>query len=197
MHMYCRVKTRYFIAYRLLAAMLLLFTNSVLAATLETEVDRETVIDGESVVLYITGSDLSDIPDTSPLLPNFRIIHSGVSSNQQIVNGVATRGFQVRLELQAKNTGSSVIPALSVDGVSSKPIAVTVVPRGTPGVEPRDKVFVELTVDNESPYVQEQVVLSLDLFDDGKLASADPTLGVSQAQHSLRVVSTEKWRACY
>ena len=176
MHMYGRVKTGFFMVCRSTAVVLLLVTNCIYAATLETEVDRETVIDGESVVLYISGTDLSDIPDTSALLPNFRIIHSGVSSNQQVVNGVSTRGFQVRLELQAKNTGSSVIPALTIDGVSSDPIAITVVPRGTPGVEPRDNVFVELSVDNENPYVQEQVILSLDLFDDGKLAGADPTL---------------------
>ena len=119
MHMYGRVKTGFFMVCRSTAVVLLLVTNCTYAATLETEVDRETVIDGESVVLYISGTDLSDIPDTSALLPNFRIIHSGVSSNQQVVNGVSTRGFQVRLELQAKNTGSSVIPALTIDGVLS------------------------------------------------------------------------------
>ncbi len=153
-----------------------MFIGTANAASLTAEVDRETVVDGESVVLYITGSDLTGIPDTSLLLPNFRIIQSGVSSSESIVNGQRTRGYKVRLELQAKNTGAAQIPAFTVDGVSSDPIVINVVPRGTPGVEPRDKVFVELSVDNDSPYVQEQVILSLKIFDDGNLASADPSI---------------------
>ena len=160
----------------LFAALLLLLCGNVLAASLETEVDRTTVIDGESVVLYINGSGLSEIPDTSILLTDFRIVQSGVSSSQQIVNGVSTRGYKVRLELQPEKTGSVAIPVFTVDGISSEPIGIEVVPRGTPGVEPRDKVFVELVVDKVAPYVQEQVILSLNIFDDGNLASADPTL---------------------
>ncbi len=160
----------------LLLLVLGMFTNYANAASLTAEVDRETVVDGESVVLYITGSDLSGIPDTSLLLPSFRIIQSGVSSSESIVNGQRTRGYKVRLELQPINTGTVQIPAFTVDGVSSDPLVIDVVPRGTPGVEPRDKVFVEMSVDKESPYVQEQVILSLKIFDDGNLASADPNI---------------------
>ena len=154
----------------------LLTISKSYAASLDTRVDRETVIDGETIVLYIEGSGLSGLPDTSVLLQAFRIIQSGVSRSQTIINGQRTSGFEVRLELQAKNTGTNTIPAMTVDGVSSSPITVNVVTRGTPGVEPRDKAFVELSVDNDTPYVQEQIVLSLMIFDDGNLASADPNI---------------------
>ncbi len=152
----------------------MLFCSSAMAATLESEVDRETVIEGESVVLYITGTGLGSLPDTSPLLKNFIIVQSGVSSSDSIVNGQRTRGFKIRLELQAKKTGKMAIPALTVDGVSSDSLVVEVVARGTPGVEPRDNAFVELSVDTETPYVQAQVILTLKIFDDGKLQSASP-----------------------
>ena len=163
------------------------------AASLDTRVDRETVIDGETIVLYIEGTGLSSLPDTSVLLPAFRIIQSGQSRSQSIINGQRTSGFEIRLELQAKNTGTNTIPAMTVDGVSSSAITVNVVTRGTPGVEPRDKAFVELSVDNDSPYVQEQVVLSLKIFDDGNLASADPGIeGNSEFQIERLPVAGEQ-----
>ncbi len=146
------------------------------AAELTAEVDRQTIIDGEAVVLYIKGTDIPNLPDTSSLNANFRIIQSGQSTSQTIVNGKSSRTVTVRLELQPKSLGSSVIPAFTVGSVSSDPITIEVVARGTPGVEPRDKVFAELSVDNPNPYVQEQVILSLKIFDDGNLASADPVL---------------------
>ncbi len=153
-----------------------IFSPSSLAAELSTEVDRTTVIDGESVVLYIEGTDITQLPDTSSLNTNFRIVQSGQSSSQTIVNGKSSRKITLRLELQPKSLGSVVIPAFTASGASSDPITIEVVPRGTPGVEPRDKVFAELSVDNRNPYVQEQVILSLKIFDDGNLASADPAL---------------------
>ena len=134
-------------------------------------------------MLYIQGQDLNDIPDTSVLLPSFEIQQSGVSQSNRIVNGVRSVGYQVRLELKPKRTGKLQIPALSVAGASSQPIIVDVVPRGTPGVAPRDNVFAELVVDNPTPYVQQQVVAELKIFDDGKLASVDPVVtGNSEMQ---------------
>lgn len=162
----------------LLASMVLgsLASSNLSAGTLETEVDREKIIDGESIVLYITGTDLTSFPDTSALLARFRIIHSGEAFSNSIINGKRTAGFKIRLELQPLRTGAATIPAFTVDGVSSEPIVVEVVPQGTPGVEPRDRVFAEISVDNDSPYVQQQIVLSLKIFDDVGLASADPVL---------------------
>lgn len=163
---------------RLLVLLLCLLGGcaQVMAQTsgLVAEVDRQTVIDGESVVLYIKGTDLSTLPDLASLSTNFRIIDTGQSSSQTVVNGKSSHTYTLRLELQPKSLGSTVIPALTVGNVSTDPITVEVVARGTPGVEPRDKVFAELSVDKENPYVQEQVILSLEVFDDGNLVRPEP-----------------------
>ena len=154
-----------------------LFTTSVVtAAELKATLDRETVIDGESVVLYIEGINLQSTPDMAALLKNFDIIHSGQSNSQTVVNGRRSSGYTMRLELQPKNIGAITIPAFSVSGVSSDPLTVEVVARGTPGVEPRDKVFAEVSVENENPYVQEQVILNLKVFDDGNVATGNPVI---------------------
>jgi len=79
----------------LLAVLLLMSLVAVSnagAASLEAKVDRPTVIDGETVVLYIEGTDLRNTPDTNALLQNFRIIQSGVSNSQSVVNGKRTSG---------------------------------------------------------------------------------------------------------
>ena len=138
--------------------------------------DRDTVIEGESVALYIEGSDLGNTPDVTSLLPNFDILHSGQSNSESIVNGKRSSGFTMRLELQPKSIGSLTIPAFSVSGVSSDPLTIEVVARGTPGVEPRDKVFAEVSVENENPYVQEQVILELKVFDDGNVSTGNPVI---------------------
>ncbi len=144
------------------------------AAELTATVDRDTVIDGESVVLYIEGSNLQNTPDLTALLQNFDIIHSGQSNSQSVVNGKRSNGFTMRLELKPKNTGAVTIPAFAVSGVTSTPLTIEVVARGTPGVEPRDKVFAEVSVENQNPYVQEQVILFLKVFDDGNVSTGNP-----------------------
>jgi len=165
---------------RLLPAIALLLSliaaNVANAAELSATVDRDTVIEGESVALYIEGSDLGNTPDVTSLLPNFDILHSGQSNSESIVNGKRSSGFTMRLELQPKSIGSLTIPAFSVSGVSSDPLTIEVVARGTPGVEPRDKVFAEVSVENENPYVQEQVILELKVFDDGNVSTGNPVI---------------------
>jgi len=146
------------------------------AAELITTVDRDTVIDGETVVLYIEGVNLRNTPDVTALLQNFDILHSGQSNSQTVVNGKLSSGFTMRLELQPKSNGALTIPAFSVSGVRSDPLKIEVVPRGTPGVEPRDKVFAEVSVENENPYVQEQVILLLKVFDDGNVSTGNPAI---------------------
>ena len=146
------------------------------AAELVATVDRETVIDGETVVLYIEGINLRNTPDVTALLQNFDILHSGQSNSQTVVNGKRSSGFTMRLELKPKSVGALTIPPFSVSGVGSDPLKIEVVARGTPGVEPRDKVFAEVSVENETPYVQEQIILLLKVFDDGNVSTGNPDI---------------------
>ena len=145
---------------------------------LEATVERQTVIDGESVLLYVKGEGLTQLPDVSSLSKQFDVIDSRRSNSQVIDNGVVKSQFLMRFELLPKNLGQTVIPSFTADGVSSQPVTINVVERGTPGVVPRDKVFAELTLDKSSVYVQAQAVLSLNILDDGSLASVDPPLPV-------------------
>jgi len=66
-------------------------TSRYIAPTLTTRVERASVIEGESIVLYITGSGLSAPPDTSSLLSSFRIVRTNatnMTSDQIIIDVV-------------------------------------------------------------------------------------------------------------
>lgn len=146
------------------------------SASLEASVERQTVIDGESVQLYIRGTNLSQMPDVSALNRQFDIVDSRRSNKQIIEGGVRKTQFLMRFELLPKNLGQTEIPVFTADGQSTQAIRIDVVPRGTPGTAPRDKVFAEVTLDKSESYVQEQVVMSLHILDDGTLASVDPPI---------------------
>lgn len=160
----------------LLAMLFCLIPGQVWSASLTATVERKTVIDGESVLLYIEGENLKSLPDTSALNRRFDIVDSRSSNSQILGNGGLQSKFTLRFELLPKHLGKTEIPAFEADGQVSQPIIVEVVERGTAGTVPRDNVFAEVTLSDDSPYVQSQVVLSLHIFDDGKLATADPVI---------------------
>lgn len=93
------------------------------AASLTTGVNRTSVIEGDSILLYINGSGLSKAPNLSALAASFRIIE------QQIREGVNTRDFQIRMVLQPRQTGLLFIPSFFVDGIKSEQIILDVLPR--------------------------------------------------------------------
>ncbi len=146
--------------------------------SLEASVERQTVIDGESVLLYIKGENLTEVPDVSGLSKQFDVLDSRRSNSQVMEGGVTKSQFLLRFELLPKNLGQTVIAPFTANGISTQPIAIDVVERGTPGAVPRDKVFAEVTLDKDSVYVQEQVVMSLHVLDDGSLVSLDPPVPV-------------------
>lgn len=166
--------SRYMAFGAILILALALSPSALRAQTLESSVERDTVIDGETVVLYIKGESLNELPDVSALNQSFDILDSRRSNSQIVDRGEIRSNFMMRIELLPKQLGQSEIPVFTAGGQESQVIRIDVVERGTAGIAPRDKVFTEITFDNENPYVQSQVVMSLHILDDGSLASVDP-----------------------
>jgi len=130
-------------------------SNSAVAASLKSEVKKQTVVDGETVLLYIIGDDLRGYPDTSALNRRFDIVGSRRQENQVVDNGVVKSRYTILLELLPKHLGVSDIPPFEADGQRSEKISIEVVARGTPGVVPRDNVFAELSVDNATMHIEQ------------------------------------------
>ena len=62
-------------------------TGQAVAASLKSEVKNQTVVDGETVLLYIIGEDLRGYPDTSALNRRFDIVGSRQQESQFVDNG--------------------------------------------------------------------------------------------------------------
>lgn len=94
-----------------------------LTSTLTAQVDRATAVEGDSVVLYITGSGVLTVPNTSSLWQDFKILGTEVTQTR------SPQGFRLRVMLQPRRTGTLVIPSFRVNEIGSELIVLDVLPR--------------------------------------------------------------------
>lgn len=152
----------------LLLLLSLLLAPSLLAqqGTVRSELSASTITRDESVILTVTAVGVEGEPDTSALEKDFDIV--GRSSSRQFTS-VADGNNQPTvlsivkwtLELLPRDVGVFTIPAVTVGGVSSQLLSLTVneIPAGA-----RRDVFVEASVDSRTPWVQSQVLMTVRVF---------------------------------
>jgi len=135
-------------------------------ATVNAQLSASTITRDESVVLTITATGIDAELDASSLEGDFDVV--GRSSSRQIstIIGSDSRARNTSivtwtLELLPKGQGVFTIPAVKVGDLETQLLTLTVneVPQGAQ----RD-VFLEATVDNSTPWVQAQVVMTLRVF---------------------------------
>lgn len=154
---------RYFLTFALLA--LTLIQPAFALTQLETSVDRNPAIEGEYLVLTIKADD--DISngslDTSALLKDFIVGRTSVSRSTQIVNFDARKETRWQVLLAPKRTGQLIIPALTIDNVSSSPITLTVT---APGSQPTQmkNLFIRSSLSTEQAYVGQLVTYKVKLY---------------------------------
>ncbi|RMT82936.1 BatD family protein [Pseudomonas viridiflava] len=167
-------------AYTLLTGLVLsLVALSLQAADLTASVDRTRLNVGETVELTLETEDVTQFgkPDLTALDGNFEV------RDTRQVNRLTTPGTQNQattrwiITLLPKQTGSVTIPALQLGELKSQPLTLQVI-QSEPKEQDRQlaPVFIEATLDQNSVYVQAQVVLTLriyhsvQLFDDSSLS---------------------------
>jgi hypothetical protein len=128
--------------------------------------DRDTMHLGETVTLNVEaqGSPGGE-PDFSALSQDFNLLGTQSSQQVSIVNGASTAKTLWAVGLEPKHAGRIAIPALTLGTVSTVPIALTVLeqPAGAQG-KPGDDVFLEVTAEPLTPYVQQQVRYTVKLY---------------------------------
>ena len=133
---------------------------SIVTAT----IDKNPAMLNESVLLTVTADD--DINrnalDTSPLLGDFMVGQTSVSTQTNMVNFKTTRSTTWQVILVPRKTGKLVIPALTIEQISSAPIELTVVPKNTSDNMQAD-IFITSELSHEQVYVQQLFTLSLKL----------------------------------
>jgi len=161
------------------------------AAELEARLDRDAASRGDQVLLTVTVSGESrDLPTPElPAIPGVVVSRGGTSQNFQMTNGAVSTSLSWTYYLRIETDEDVKIPALEVevDGrkLSSEALTIRVTSAGSapptagdPAAEPGsgttdarstgpgpgDDHFVTLSLDRESAYVGEQVVLVFRFF---------------------------------
>lgn len=145
---------------------LLVFAASVDAAQVRAWLDRNTMQMGETVTLNVEVGDSATAPqpDFAALQKDFNVGATQSSSSVNIINGQTSSKLLWAVALEPKHDGTIIVPALSVAGQTTQPITLTVQPMAPGGTKAGDDVYIEATVDPQTPYVQQQVTLTLKLF---------------------------------
>lgn len=152
---------------RLFSTLLLLLFISPLAwsATVTATVDKNEIIFGETINLTIT-SDGTDAPDLAPLKNLFDIINMQQSQEMFITNGKTTssRTWVFSLMPKAQSKGI-VIPPITLGKDQTQPITIKIIDSPTSlTVQGHDILKIETTLSEESPYIQQQVILTLRIY---------------------------------
>jgi len=149
------------------------------ALVLNAEVDRTQLASNESLRLIVTADETATAKvDFSELLLQFDIINTQRSNQTSIVNGKISSSTQWILILSPKESGQLVIPSFEYRGVYSQAIPITVDDNAKSGGAnkgtPVDKdVFLRLSVNKNTLYVQEQLLVTIRLYYKTALSSYD------------------------
>jgi len=161
---------KYFIINLIL--LLTAITQSVNAATITAQVDRNPVGLNESfnLVFEATGSP-DDDPDFSPLDKDFEIKGKSNSSNISIINGDYKKSIKWNLSVYAKRTGILTIPSISFGKDSSPALRLNVKKASQQSSNQTAVFFIEAETNPEKAWAQGQVILTLRFMSSKNLSS--------------------------
>lgn len=161
---------------QLLALLIIMLVSHMASAlSLTANVDRDTLGIDETLILTITldkqGGDQIDFSDLSV---QFDILNQQRSSQTSIINGRISAKTQWTLILAPKKPGNLLIPSFSTEGEFSDAIPIKVAKSstvngssnngGTSSSTHLPEVFLAAKTDKSRIYVQEQVLLTLEVY---------------------------------
>ena len=121
-------------------------------------------IDIYDTVRLIIKSDNSQSgvkPDFSILEQNFNILGTSSTQNVSIINGSQKFEKSWISEIEPKSVGSYTIPPIRVGNEATRPLRLTVLPGEAQNNS--EDVFLEFEIDQDRPYVQQQIIATVKL----------------------------------
>ena len=133
--------------------------------SLQASVDRNPVIEGESLVLTVIADDdlNSGELNTSSLLKDFIVGRTSISRSKQIMNFDARNETRWQVLISPKTQGNLIIPAFSINGVSSQPITLSVVDRQSQPQQKQD-IFMRASLSADEAYVGQMLTYRVKLY---------------------------------
>ncbi|WP_426358066.1 BatD family protein [Pseudocolwellia sp. HL-MZ19] len=168
------------IAYSTVASLLLIQSAFALTQVTAT-IDKNPVMDKESFVLQVIADDdiETNALDTSPLLKDFIVGRTSVSTQTSMVNFDTTRTTKWTTVLIARAPGKYTIPALTVESVATAPISIEVLEASSQGAAATQDIFITTDISAKEVYVQQQLTLTVKLHFSAELkrgSLSEPTL---------------------
>lgn len=165
---------------------LMLLGMQTSAASLTASVDRTQLSLNETLELTLETDDATIFgkPNLQPLDGLFKVFGSRQLNQLSSVNGQARAITQWLITLQPQQTGYVVIPPLQIGDLSSKPITLHVRETSADEANRLSPIFIDASLDQDSVYVQAQVVLTLRIYHSVSLYD-DSTLSPLQMSDAL------------
>ncbi len=154
----------------LAALVLLLLSAGAQAARISVQTDRSPVAVDETFQLIFTVDGEPDgEPDFSVLDKDFEVLGSSQSRNISIVNGKTSRTTRYLVRVLPRRSGELVVHPVSFGKDVSPLLKIPVRDAGAAAkngqASAADKdVFMEVSLDNPKPWVQQQVILTVRIF---------------------------------
>ena len=148
----------------LLPLCLLSFTAA--AQEVEVSVDRNELARGETLTYTIRVFDQRQGMqlDLTPLTDQFDVLGTRTSSQIRSVNGAVESWTDYIVTLFPLAEGELTIPAIEVNSVETDPIVISVVNEGPRSNQNSDELFLDIEVNKDTVYVQEQLLFTVRLF---------------------------------
>lgn len=160
---------------------LLICLFSLLAhAEIEVQVDPSQISKGESFQLRLTQESLQDngVPNLTILQKEFIILGTAKNVSYSVINGQSHSSTQWVITLQPLKTGILTIPSIKVGTEQTNPITINVT-QGKQIIYSRaeskseDDVQLIARVENNKPYVNQQVIYKVALYNRKRLLDAE------------------------
>ncbi|MGB0867589.1 MAG: BatD family protein, partial [Granulosicoccaceae bacterium] len=160
---------------RLIVIFALYLPLLAVAAELQVQLDRLQLYEDESLVMSVQLRDGS-ADNFDPVLDDFEILQRSQGSQTQIVNGHRSDSYTWEFVLAPRRTGELRVPAFEFSGTQSQEIKVQVKSLAEREQGPEDRpFFLKVSVSESQPFVQQQVVYTMKLYQQQPIADGNVT----------------------
>lgn len=158
--------------------------------------DRTVISDNETLQLSVRVDEQVGFsgPDFSLLESHFEILNQHRSDQFRSINGRTEQWTEWTLVLAPKSSGKLLIPSFNYQGAISDAVEITVNPAGTLPPGEVEDVFVEMEIDKEEIYVQEQVLVTYRIFSALQVREITLQQALKPEDTNIDVVSESNFR---
>lgn len=176
---------------RILLGLLLLCFSSIASAivTLQLEAPQMQMGENFSLHLRIEGTQINAVPDLTPLQKDFTIIGTESNISYSIISGKVRAVSEWTIILTPKRAGVLPIPALRIGQEKTNPISIEITQlppdsnsnpsttanpsSGNTQQSQQQDVMLTAEVDTHQPFVNQQVIYTVKLFNSSRLLDAN------------------------